>query len=178
MNSLAQVVLKATSPGVPDFYQGSDLWDLSLVDPDNRRPVDYEKRQSFLADMQKKAAAAGGALALTEEISADLSDGRIKLWTTHRTLQLRQQAKDVFQRGMYQPLIAEGRFREHLIGFVRSSKDGDAAITLLPRFASSLMAGSVAMPLGDAWSDGLRVSTIFGRQAAAERLHRRTHRRW
>ena len=165
VNSLAQVVLKATSPGVPDFYQGSDLWDLSLVDPDNRRPVDYAKRQAFLNEMRKKASAPAGAMEVVNDICRDLSDGRIKLWTTHRTLQLRQQKTDVFQHGTYQPLIAEGTYRENLIGFLLSSREGEAVVTLLPRFACSLMAGKVAMPLGEAWGDGsVSVPSLAGRQ--------------
>ncbi len=153
VNSLAQLVLKATSPGVPDFYQGSDMWDLSLVDPDNRRPVDYQKRQTYLTAMQQQASTSSGTAELIKQLTADLSDGRIKLWATHRTLQLRQQKKDIFQHGNYQAVQADEAHRENLIGFVRSSAAGDAVISLLPRFSYSLMSGSAALPLGSAWQD-------------------------
>ncbi len=85
VNSLAQVVLKVASPGVPDFYQGTELWDLSLVDPDNRRPVDYEVRRQALAWL-KEQATARGELAVCREILDRLDDGRVKLWTMHRAL--------------------------------------------------------------------------------------------
>ncbi len=153
VNSLAQVVLKATSPGVPDFYQGTDMWDLSLVDPDNRRPVDYKLRQAALADLQQQAAA-DGALAVAHAISNDLTDGRIKLWSTHRVLQLRQQLPDLFHHGEYTAIYAAGPMKEHVIGYARSQKDKQATvIALLPRFTYTLMKGEAEMPIGSAWGD-------------------------
>src|SRR6202012_2573941 len=80
VNSLAQVVLKITSPGVPDFYQGSELWDLSLVDPDNRRPVDYDLRTGYLNGLHELAAK-DGAGAVCLDLLGNLADGRVKLWT-------------------------------------------------------------------------------------------------
>ncbi|HXO94798.1 MAG TPA: malto-oligosyltrehalose synthase, partial [Candidatus Acidoferrum sp.] len=107
VNSLAQLVLKVTSPGVPDFYQGSEMWDLSLVDPDNRRPVDYALRTHALDEMLR-VADIGGELALCREMTDTLEDGRIKLWTTHRALATRAELPEVFRRGEYLPLTANG----------------------------------------------------------------------
>ena len=100
VNSLAQVVLKIASPGVPDFYQGSELWDLSLVDPDNRRPVDYGLRAGYL-DALHELAEREGPGAVCRELLGNLADGRVKLWTTHRALALRQQEHALFRRGEY-----------------------------------------------------------------------------
>jgi (1->4)-alpha-D-glucan 1-alpha-D-glucosylmutase len=147
VNSLAQVVLKTTSPGVPDFYQGTEMWDLSLVDPDNRRPVDYELRQTLLKKMQEEP-----ALAVAQSVSSDLSDGRIKLWATHRALQLRQQMPALFRHGAYAAVFGDGDLKEHLIGYVRTLGE-QAVVTLLPRFACTLMDGKPRLPLGAAWGD-------------------------
>ena len=159
VNSVAQVVLKATSPGVPDFYQGTDLWDLSLVDPDNRRPVDYDLRQTYLAEMQAQE-----PLAVAKSVTSDLTDGRIKLWTTHRVLQLRQQLPEVFHLGAYEALHATGEAKEKLIGYVRSS-GSDAVVALLPRFSYSLMQGEAALPIADAWGNAsVLLEGFAGRQ--------------
>jgi (1->4)-alpha-D-glucan 1-alpha-D-glucosylmutase len=150
VNSLAQLVLKTSAPGVPDFYQGSDLWDLSLVDPDNRRPVDYALRSQSLGEMRAKAAV-DGALAVAEQITATIPDGRIKLWTMHRALELRNQQTDLFRYGSYQSLVLDGAKREHLIGFSRSH-GGETVVALMPRFSYSLMKGRNELPLGEAWA--------------------------
>jgi (1->4)-alpha-D-glucan 1-alpha-D-glucosylmutase len=147
VNSLAQVVLKATSPGVPDFYQGTDLWDLSLVDPDNRRPVDYDLRQKYLAELISLE-----PLAAAKAVTGDLADGRVKLWTMHRVLQLRQRMPELFQLGGYSPVYADGTHRENLIGYTRTS-ESETVVVLLPRFSYSLMQDRPGLPLGNAWGD-------------------------
>ncbi len=158
LNSLAQVVLKVVSPGVPDFYQGTDLWDLSLVDPDNRRPVDYQLRENLLAGMRSQAEQ-NGAAAVAAEIVRDFTDGRIKLWTTARSLDLRQAQHALFRRGAYLPLRLEGKLDQHLIAFARHQSEtgdaqtGEAVIAVLPRFAYTLMGGRAELPLGTAWGD-------------------------
>jgi (1->4)-alpha-D-glucan 1-alpha-D-glucosylmutase len=105
-NSLVQIVLKLTSPGVPDFYQGSELWDLSLMDPDNRRPVDYSARERMLAGVkskvQKDKSAAVRALWQT------WLDGGIKLYLINALLDLRASGSELFERGTYEPLVAFG----------------------------------------------------------------------
>ncbi len=159
VNSLAQVVLKIAVPGVPDFYQGTELWDLSLVDPDNRRPVDYELRARLLDALE--------AMKLEEvapELLAHLEDGRSKLWTTHRALALRQQEHAIFRRGEYVPLQVEGERKEHVIAFLRRDPaSGRSILAVLPRFACTLMKGKVQLPLGEAWgNDRLRLPVAPG----------------
>src|ERR1700689_5440696 len=89
VNSLAQVVLKIAVPGIPDFYQGNELWELSLVDPDNRRPVDYNLRSGYMDALHELAGREGPA-AVCRDVLANFADGRVKLWTTHRALELRR----------------------------------------------------------------------------------------
>ena len=100
VNSLAQVVLKIAVPGIPDFYQGNELWELSLVDPDNRRPVDYDLRAGYLDALHELAEREGPA-AVCRDVLGNLADGRVKLWTTHRALELRQREHAMFRRGEY-----------------------------------------------------------------------------
>src|SRR5690606_23575335 len=98
LNSLAQVVVKLASPGVPDFYQGNELWDLSLVDPDNRRPVDYGRRAAILDELQAAFARSEDApVALARELLASIEDGRIKLYVTWRGLALRARHPELFR---------------------------------------------------------------------------------
>ncbi|HUY82858.1 MAG TPA: malto-oligosyltrehalose synthase [Acidobacteriaceae bacterium] len=154
VNSLAQVVLKATSPGVPDFYQGCEMWDLSLVDPDNRRPVDYKTRMDAL-DALLHQAETEGPLAVCRQVMAHLDDGRIKLWTTHRALAVRAGAHDIFRSGEYIALYAAGDHAQHVIAFLR--RHGRQCILVaVPRFACTLMRHKPDLPVGtDAWGNGV-----------------------
>ncbi|MGC2298204.1 MAG: hypothetical protein WA476_05330, partial [Acidobacteriaceae bacterium] len=149
VNSLAQAVLKITSPGVPDFYQGTELWDLSLVDPDNRRPVDYERRRRALEGL-KEEATSQGELAVCREVLDRLGDGRVKLWTVHRALELRNRMAETFQRGEYVPVDVTKEEAEHVIGFSR----GGRVLAVVPRLAHTLMDGKARLPLGHAWGRG------------------------
>jgi (1->4)-alpha-D-glucan 1-alpha-D-glucosylmutase len=151
VNSLAQVVLKATCPGVPDFYQGTELWDLSLVDPDNRRPVDYVLRERMLAHLDAIAEQQGPA-AVAAEVTGDISDGAIKLWTTAQVLRLRRAEHALFRHGSYLPLSAADAAEQHVIAHARQYEE-KAVIVAVPRFACSLMRGDVALPLGESWKD-------------------------
>jgi (1->4)-alpha-D-glucan 1-alpha-D-glucosylmutase len=151
-NGLAQTLLKLTAPGVPDIYQGNELWDFSLVDPDNRRPVNYSRRQALLTELEKASAAhegppAGFAHALWEHCE----DGRVKLYLTWRSLQLRREQPGLFRDGDYQPLAVSGRHAGHLCAFAR--RHGDRmAVTVVPRLVFRLTGGDA--PLGDAvWED-------------------------
>ena len=126
LNSLTQLTLKATMPGVPDFYQGTEFWDLSFVDPDNRRPVDFGQRMNSL----DRAGSNWPAL------SADWSSGRIKLaWTAH-LLRLRQQAAEVFALGGYRPLAVTGAHESHVIAYARVHKQHAAIVIALRHFAA------------------------------------------
>ncbi len=151
LNSLAQTLLKLTSPGVPDFYQGTELWDFSLVDPDNRRPVDYELRGRLL-DGLKSLEKVSGRLAAAQDALANLPDGRIKLWVSYRTLQLRRESPDLFRRGKYIPLVVTGSQAKHVVAYMRSF-EGQRLLTVIPRFASTLMRGKAELPLGAVWGD-------------------------
>jgi (1->4)-alpha-D-glucan 1-alpha-D-glucosylmutase len=142
LNSLTQVALKIAMPGVPDFYQGSELWDLSFVDPDNRRPVDFAARASVLA-----AASEG-----TDEraLAESWRDGRIKLALTKRLLAWRRSLADVFTHGDYRPLAVEGSHRDHVIAFARTWRN-DAAILVAGRHFAPLTDSGRHWPRGDAW---------------------------
>jgi (1->4)-alpha-D-glucan 1-alpha-D-glucosylmutase len=140
VNSLAQLVLKATSPGVPDFYQGADMWDLSLVDPDNRRPVDYELRTKVLASFQDQPL---GAIA--RDVLLTLADGRIKLFTMQRVLALRNAHQSLFADGSYMPLEVSNP--EHAFAYMR----GDDVLVVIPRFTCTLTGGRAEPALGDVW---------------------------
>ena len=150
-NSLAQTVLKLTSPGVPDIYQGCELWDFSLVDPDNRRPVDFSTRQRLLEDLTRNAKT-GDLVALCGELLRKYHDGRIKMWVTMRTLALRHEHAPVFQTGAYVPLRASGSAAEHIITFGRIHGD-ETVITAVPRLSYTLAKGRMHPPLGELWGD-------------------------
>jgi (1->4)-alpha-D-glucan 1-alpha-D-glucosylmutase len=153
VNSLAQVVLKIASPGLPDFYQGTELWELTLVDPDNRRPVDYELRTQYLEQMIADAETKGAA-ALCREILASLPDGRAKLWTMHRALDLRSREHPIFRRGEYLALQVEEANRENAIAFARRDPtNGRTVLAVMPRFACTLMQTKAELPLGPAWGN-------------------------
>lgn len=135
-NSLSQVLLKAASPGLPDFYQGTDLWSFSLVDPDNRRPVDYGKRNKFLDEIVNiKSEETGGFI---EKMFDNLESGQIKLFLTYKCLQARKQHPDLFQHGNYIPLHAGGALSENIAAFARAHEN-KTAVVVAPRFYSALI---------------------------------------
>ncbi len=152
LNSLTQVLLKLTVPGVPDLYQGNELWDFSLVDPDNRRPVDYGRRARLLAQLCQ--AASGGAAALADyvaELYEAIEDGRLKLYFTWKLLTLRAEREALFRCGEYLPLRVTGPRTDHLVAFARVQ--GETAIAVAAtRWFARLNAVTVK-PLGDVWTD-------------------------
>jgi (1->4)-alpha-D-glucan 1-alpha-D-glucosylmutase len=135
-NSLAQVVLKIGAPGVPDFYQGSELWDLSLVDPDNRRPVDYERRRALLTGIDA-AVDASGRRPLVAEMLASPADDRLKLYTVTSLLRCRRDHRALFDHGDYRPLRTDGLRRGHLFAFSRTDGSG-RLIVAVPRLMATL----------------------------------------
>jgi len=135
-NSLSQTLLKITSPGVPDFYQGTETWNLSLVDPDNRRPVDYAALEKTLRELRDKEKEAGAA-ALARELLRAKEDGRIKMFVTSKALHFRRANREVFLHGDYVPLEAAGRLAGHIVAFARSA-GGRTAVTVAPRLLSSV----------------------------------------
>lgn len=147
-NSLSQVLLKLTCPGVPDFYQGCELWNLSLVDPDNRRPVDYEHRRALLADLRQRAEQAETDLTgLAQELVRSPGDGRVKLYLTWRGLHFRREHGPVFLDGSYQPLEAAGEKKDHVCAFARWLED-QAVVVAVPRLVIGLTGGVERAPLG------------------------------
>ena len=151
-NSLSQTLLKICAPGVPDFYQGSELYDLSLVDPDNRRPVDYGKRVAMLAELKRKEAAMPGA-DLARELSRKKDDGLIKQYLISKALNYRKANRVLFEQGEYLPLNAEGKKADHVCAFVRRLGSA-SAIVVVPRFLTRLIPGNGSMALGEApWED-------------------------
>jgi len=149
-NSLSQTLLKYTAPGVPDTYQGMEFWDLSMVDPDNRRPVDYSLRISALKDIKEKSQT--DILKLIDELFSSKEDGRIKLFLTYELLQARKANLAVFQKGDYLPLEVSGKFKEHIVAFARRDEN-KMAIAIAPRFLTSLIQPG-EYPLGKkVWDD-------------------------
>jgi (1->4)-alpha-D-glucan 1-alpha-D-glucosylmutase len=146
-NSLAQTVLKLTCPGVPDIYQGTEIWDYSLVDPDNRRPVDYEYRQQMFHALREADSSGVKSLLTTPE------DGRIKLYMTWKTLRLRQQQPDLFQSGEYLPLVVEGTKADHVVAFVRMSPNSNVLV-VVPHLVAGLLDDADVPPIGErVWQD-------------------------
>jgi (1->4)-alpha-D-glucan 1-alpha-D-glucosylmutase len=149
-NSLAQLVLKIAAPGVPDFYQGTELWDFSLVDPDNRRPVDYERRRRLLAETQ--ADRERDRRGLLGALMANPADDRTKLFTAATLLEFRRARRGLFEGGGYRAVRATGPRREHVFAFSRSDRTGGLVVAV-PRLVATL-APDGDPPLGERiWSD-------------------------
>ncbi len=141
LSSLSQVAFKVASPGVPDVYQGCELWDLSLVDPDNRRPVDFTLRARLLEGIRgalEKGPAARAQLARELASTEGLVDGRAKLLLLREALRWRRADPLLFSAGDYQPLIADGAHAAHVVAFARAL-DGRAAICVAPRLTLTLL---------------------------------------
>jgi (1->4)-alpha-D-glucan 1-alpha-D-glucosylmutase len=187
LGSLSRTLVKVMAPGVPDFYQGCELWDFSLVDPDNRRPVDFALRQRLLVDLQRRR----DDPTLLPELLAGWRDGRVKLWLTWRVLQCRRETPALFAAGDYLPLRLRGSREQHVVAFARRHQ-GSWAVALAPRWLAALTGGDEA-PLGAAvwqdttvdlppgapelWRDALapgepEVRAIGGRLAVAEAMAR------
>jgi maltooligosyltrehalose synthase len=163
VNGLAQIVLKLTAPGVPDFYQGTDYWDFSLVDPDNRRPVDFEQRRKSLS-----------AMAPTDAL-VHWRDGRIKQTIIARLLAARRALPELFARGDYRPVHVEGPKAKHVIAFLRTH-GSNHLLVVVPRLPLALMAGigtlqldpsswkgtSIDLPRDISWSDVMEEKTATG----------------
>jgi len=151
INSLTQVVLKNTCPGVPDTYQGSELWNLSMVDPDNRRPVDYEKRHKFLNEIQRLQETVE-----KHEVSRILwesrDEGMIKLWFASATLKMRQSDPDLFLKGEYLPLEVEGKYKKHVLAYARRYRN-QCLVVIVPLFTFTMTGGREDKLLDWDWKD-------------------------
>jgi (1->4)-alpha-D-glucan 1-alpha-D-glucosylmutase len=155
INSLSQVALKLTAPGVPDIYQGSETWNFSLVDPDNRRPVDYRQRREMLESLEKTS---------PEELVQQWPDGRIKLFLTQRLLRFRREHSALFQQGNYLPLSTSGTFSDCCVAFARE-REGQWIAILAPRLSSRI--GFPA--IGEKWQDtAVELPSSLSREGARE----------
>jgi len=167
VNSLAQTLMKHTAPGVPDLYQGTEIWDLSLVDPDNRRPVNYERRRQLLADL----------LGLDgENVAARVmeraEDGMPKMWVIHQALHLRREHPEWFgAESSYAPLIVEGARADHVVAYLR----GDSVATIVPRWTTKVLGGwrdtLVMLPQG-VWRNVLTGAAMPGGRVVMRNLLR------
>ena len=160
VNSLAQTLIKLTAPGVPDFYQGTELWDLSLVDPDNRRPVDYALRRRLLSELDGMTA---------EEIWRRIDEGLPKLWIIHQTLKLRRSRKLLEPESSYRPLVARGEKSAHVVAYTR----GERIATVLPRLVIKLGAkwGDTTLELPEGrWRNAFTNETLNGGEIALAKL--------
>jgi malto-oligosyltrehalose synthase/4-alpha-glucanotransferase len=150
VNSLAQVLLKFTCPGIPDIYQGCELWDFSLVDPDNRRPVDYHQRMQWLTALEERAKDSSSSF--LQELWETRYDARIKEWLTHVLLHERKNAADVFAEGEYIPLSIEGAYKDHVLAYARRHKK-IWYIIAVPLHLASLGKSQNKKPLDIRWKD-------------------------
>jgi len=145
VNGLAQCVLRLCSPGVPDTYQGAELWNQSLVDPDNRRPVDYGRRREALATIRGRS---HEPLALAKELLSTFQDGRVKLYVTHLALLLRKANRELFLRGDYESLPCG----EHVVAFTRAF-EASRIVCCTPRHSFIRTGGERPFALGDVWGE-------------------------
>jgi (1->4)-alpha-D-glucan 1-alpha-D-glucosylmutase len=139
VNSLAQLVLKCTVPGMPDFYQGNEVWDFSLVDPDNRREIDFVRRSQLLETLPGRSPA---------ELLVEWRDGGLKLFTTQKLLHARARQPALFVSGNYEAVTTTGNFRDHVIAFTRNGPL-HSLLVVAPRLTAKL--GSP--PVGPVWDD-------------------------
>ena len=157
VNSLSQALIKFTAPGVPDIYQGNELWDMSLVDPDNRRPVDYDLRRKLLADLAKSPS--------PEDILRRTDEGLPKLWVTRQAMHFRRRRPELFgPEGDYRPIEATGAKADHIVAFVR----GRGCVAVAPRLPIGLGGdwGDTAIEL----PDGMWTGELTGEQVRGGRV--------
>jgi (1->4)-alpha-D-glucan 1-alpha-D-glucosylmutase len=165
LNSLAQTLLKCTAPGVPDTYQGSELWDLHLVDPDNRGPIDYALRQSLLSGLKSEIP--------VEAIMERMDSGLPKLWLLYRALNLRRSRPELFgAEADFVPLSFDGRKADHAMGYVRAGR----LATIVPRWPAKLggnWLNTAADLLGDRWKNLLTDEAWSGGRISLQNVLRR-----
>ncbi len=175
LNSLSQTLIKMTAPGVPDFYQGTELWDFSLVDPDNRRPVDFKLREKYLDEIIQRSTRED-VFEYLSILRSNAYDGRIKLLLTYKTLAARTENPNVFLQGEYTPLRVTGKFRNHIIAYSREYENTTAAI-IAPRWFTSIV-DAQTFPIGkEVWGDTSVYlppprSRIWGNALTGERIEK------
>ncbi|HET7594854.1 MAG TPA: malto-oligosyltrehalose synthase, partial [Stellaceae bacterium] len=175
INSLAQTLIKLAAPGVPDTYQGGELWDFSMVDPDNRRPVDWATRRQLLDELRRRFTEGPADRQALAELAAHWRDGREKLFLTWRALAFRREQPALFAGGTYLPLQTAGRHADRLVAFARVA-NGHAAVAVAPRLVTSLLRNAstidwadttVTLPADRGWRDALAQRDLGARTAPA-----------
>ncbi len=152
-NSLSQCLLKMTLPGVPDFYQGNELWQFSLVDPDNRHAVDYGLRRRLLDEIQRRDHSPHELREYSRTLLANMENGLVKMYVTQRTLSTRKKDSQLFEQGRYLPLKVSGAKSDHVCAFAREL-EGRWAVIALPRLCATLLGESLNSPCDEMlWSD-------------------------
>jgi (1->4)-alpha-D-glucan 1-alpha-D-glucosylmutase len=152
LNGLSQALLKMTLPGVPDIYQGAELWDYDMVDPDNRRPVDFDLRIGPLADLRRRFGGGVADRAAMRELLDDWTDGRIKLLVLSKLLRLRRERSGLFREGSYVPLKVTGVHAEHVCAFARV-EGANPLVVAVPRLMATVSRGPAEPPLGERWAE-------------------------
>jgi (1->4)-alpha-D-glucan 1-alpha-D-glucosylmutase len=178
LNSLSQVQLKLTAPGIPDIYQGNETWQFCLVDPDNRRPVDFDRRQEMLRGLAtERGTGPEERMPFLNGLLVNLPDGRAKMFVVASILHLRREWKEVFEKGAYLPLEAIGGRQEHVCAFMRKH-GGRMIISIAPRLYFKLMQGGRGVPAGsEVWGDtavrlpeylaGMELHNVYSGEKAA-----------
>jgi (1->4)-alpha-D-glucan 1-alpha-D-glucosylmutase len=170
--SLSQQLLKLTAPGAPDIYQGTELWDFSLVDPDNRRPVDFASRQAMLTELKTRTPDKD----LMTKLIDDLESGAIKLYLTSRALAFRAANPELFARGDYIPVDVTGPLENYIVAF-RRSWNGSECIIVAPRLIGGLLRDPQDAPIGELWrGTRLCLSQLTGDTSYAEAFSGQVHR--
>jgi (1->4)-alpha-D-glucan 1-alpha-D-glucosylmutase len=157
LNSLARTLIKICSPGVPDFYQGTEFWDFSLVDPDNRRPVDFDRRRRALEELESSVQ--GGLQAVCDKLLDAWPDDRIKLFVTWRSLALRREQPELFLQGDYAGLSVAGPAADHAIGLARHYQE-KWLVAAAPLFVKSLSDRLAAASPLEAVRQGYRQTSL------------------
>ena len=152
INSLSECLMKMTSPGVPDIYQGNELLQFNLVDPDNRRPVDYDLRKKLLEQFQQDSPSSRALLTRVGELLANPGCGELKLYLIWKTLGLRRAEPELFRQGSYVPLNVTGQSSEHVIAYARQHEN-QTAIIAVPRLCASLVGSNQMLWNETAWGD-------------------------
>jgi (1->4)-alpha-D-glucan 1-alpha-D-glucosylmutase len=146
--SLSQTLIKITAPGVPDFYQGTELWELALVDPDNRRPVDFPLRRRLLDELIREIEANRDLAPLARHLVETKGDGRVKMFLIRQALLFRRRHRALFGGGAYLPVDSTGSFADHVCAFARAGGEG-TALVVVPRLLARR--GIEDLPLGETY---------------------------
>jgi (1->4)-alpha-D-glucan 1-alpha-D-glucosylmutase len=159
LNSLSQLLIKLTSPGVPDIYQGNEIWDFSLVDPDNRRPVDFQIRAQMLSSIERRIRNSKGSPSLhflARDLVSNMQNGLIKMYVLYQSLRFRKAHEMLFKNGDYFPILAKGLEKEHVCAFMRKTKN-EKCIVIAPRLFVSLLNGEKYQNAKSVWKDTVLV---------------------